>query len=347
MDRVENYKTCGVINQHLEKIYLGAQNITTSGIEYKIEVERKNFDRFDQADYELESNLAFGSLSGTVIKPSNFSNILTGDVLSQTQYVTIYQFNSLLLKLDLDNGLPYYNFYQDFKLSNGGNLRSAMNSLVAKLDQVDPSGNYSSVWTNPIGFEYIGFEFNAIIAHLNFVSTATYFSNYQYSNGTTVFEAIVIDTNLSYQEATLNQEPSFLAGPLKIHKAIRTEVEYAPQHAGDPGSFKQFNTATFIFKRRSFYTASASYNSDISDSYEEIKFTPNVAGTFGSAVWGEQIIFGGAGDQAQIRTYVPLKKQRCRFLGCKFSHAVALETFELYGLTISYRPYNISNRDYR
>lgn len=340
-------KTCGVVNQHLEKIFLGTHNITTSGIKYLVEIERKDFNRFDQADYELPSNLAFGSLNGNLIKPANFSNIAEGDVLSQEQYVTIYQFNSLLKKLDLDNGLSYNQFYEDFKLSNGGNLRSSMNSLVARLDLTDPSGGYGSVWTNPLTFEAIQTQFNLIINILNNVSTATFFTNYKESLGTLNFEAIVTEVNLSYQEATLNQEPSFIAGPLTIFKAIRTEIEYSPQHTGDPAGFKQFSTATFMFKRRSFYTASAGYNSDISDSYEEIKFTPNIAGTFGGTVWGEQVVFGGSGDQSQIRTYVPLKKQRGRFLGCKFSHAVALETFELYGLSLSFRTYTINNRDYR
>ncbi len=132
-----------------------------------------------------------------------------------------------------------------------------------------------------------------------------------------------------------------------IYKGIKTEVEYAPQHAGDPASHKQFSVGTLMFERRSFYTAQVGYKSDISDNYEEISFIPNSAGIFGGSTWGDGTIWGGQGDQAQIRTYIPLKKQRCRFLGCKFTHGVALESFQLYGLALSVRQYMIPDRDYK
>jgi hypothetical protein len=126
---------------------------------------------------------------------------------------------------------------------------------------------------------------------------------------------------------------------LILHKGISTEIEYAPQHMGDPSGFKQFSFGTFMFERRSFYSAQVSYNSDLSDNYEEISFSPNSSGIFGGASWGDGTIWGGLGDQAQIDTYIPLKKQRCRFLGCKFLHTVALESFQLYGISLVYRPY--------
>lgn len=339
-------KTCGIVNQHLDKVFLGGYSISNSAANY-IEVERKNFNRFDQADYEIPITVSTDGLNGNVIKPSGFNNIQEGDVILQEQGVTIYQFNSLLKHLDLDNGLGYYNFYNDFQLSAGKSLRDTMDLFVPQLDTVDPSGGYAALWTSPTSFTAIQTQFNAIVNALNSVSTATFLKNYKTSDGITTFEAIVLSINLLYQEATLSLDPSFMIGPLILYKAIRTEIEYAPQHAGDPSGFKQFHSGVFMFNRRSFYTATTAYNSDISDNYEEIKFIPNVAGTFGGTVYGEQIIFGGAGDQAQIRTYIPLKKQRCRFLGCKFQHNVALESYQLYGLAISYRTYNINDRDYR
>jgi hypothetical protein len=132
-----------------------------------------------------------------------------------------------------------------------------------------------------------------------------------------------------------------------VYKGIKTEIEYAPQHAGDPASFKQFASGTFMFQRRSFYSAQVGYNSDISDNYEEISFVPKSSGIWGEIDWGIGSVWGGQGDQSEIRTLIPLKKQRCRFLGCKFIHGIALESYELYGLSLSVRTYAISDRDYR
>jgi hypothetical protein len=189
-------------------------------------------------------------------------------------------------------------------------------------------------------------EFNLVIQALN-ASPTTYFSNYVNSTGTIIYETIVTEKNNSYGSVTLKAQPPFIQGSVKLCKAITTEIEYAPQHAGDPASFKQFSSGVFMFERRSFTLAQASYNSDISDNYEEISLTSRVSGTFGDTLWGDDNIWGGEGDQSQIRTYIPLKKQRCRFLGCKFTHTIAFEKYELYGLSLSVRSYMIPDRDYK
>lgn len=333
-------KTCATLNSHEDRMYFG------SGSDNYVEVERKNFDRFDYADREIATAFASGGLSGNIIKPSAFSSIATEDVLLQEQYVTIYQYNTLLRHLDLDNGLLVSNFYEELKMVSGDDLTFKMSQLVAKLDIADPTTNYSSLWTNPTAFNTIQTQFNAIVTAVN-NSSGAILKNYNISTGTIKYEAIVIALDSIRQEATLNAVPSFMIGPLTLYKGIKTEIEYAPQHAGDPASFKQYSVGTFMFERRSFYTAQTAYKSDISDSYEDISFQPNAAGTFGTNTFGDSSAFGGQGDQGQIRTYIPLKKQRCRFLGCKFTHGVALESYQLYGLALSVRQYVISDRDYK
>ena len=333
-------KTCAVLNSHEDKLYFG------SGSDNYIEVERKNFDRFDYADRELPISFSSNGLSGSIIKPSGFSFISIEDVLLQEQYVTIFQYNTLLRHLDLDSGLIVQNFYNELKMVPGDDLTFKMSQLVTKLNAADPTTNYSALWTSPSNFSTIQTQFNLIIAALNASSQAN-FSNYVQSTGTIKYEAIVNSLDRIKQEATLNATPSFMVGPLTLYKGIKTEIEYAPQHAGDPASFKQYSVGTFMFERRSFYTAQTAYKSDISDSYEEISFQPNAAGTFGTNTWGDSAAFGGQGDQGQIRTYIPLKKQRCRFLGCKFTHGVALESYQLYGLALSVRQYAIPDRDYK
>jgi hypothetical protein len=333
-------KTCAVLNSHEDKLYFG------SGVDNYVEIERKNFNRFDSADRELPLSFSSSGLSGNVIKPSGFFLISLEDVLLQEQYVTIHQYNTLLRHLDLDNGLLVRNFYNELKMVAGDNLTFKMSQLVAKLNIADPTTNYSLLWTNPAAFNTIQAEFNTIITALN-ASSGAILTNYVQSTGTIKYEAIVTALDSIRQEVTLNAVPPFMVGPLTLYKGIKTEIEYAPQHAGDPASFKQYSVGTFMFERRSFYTAQTAYKSDISDSYEEISFKPNSAGTFGTNTWGDSSAFGGQGDQGQIRTYIPLKKQRCRFLGCKFMHGVALESYQLYGLALSVRQYSIPDRNYK
>jgi hypothetical protein len=339
-------KTCAVLNEHQDKLYFG------SGYDNYIEVERKNFDRWDYCDRELPSGISTGGLSGNVAKPSNLTNIESNDVLLQVQYLTLYQYNALLKKLDLDNGLLVQGFYSDLQIKQADNLTSKMQSLVAKLNVADPDsfvdtqGNTSYTFNNASDFPTIQSEFNNIIKRLN-QSPTTYFSNYVESSDTVSYEAIVLDKNTFEKEVVLNSPPAFLVGPLIIYKGFKKEIEYAPQHAGDAAGFKQFSSGTFMFERRSFTSAEVAYNSDISDNYEEIRINPVSAGVFGGADWGGGTVWGGLGDQSQIRTFVPLRKQRSRFLGCKFNHGVALENFELYGLSLSVRPYSIPDRSYK
>lgn len=331
-------KICAVLHTSEDKLYFG------SAVDNYIEVERKNFDRFDYADRELECNFSTGGLNGVLLKCSNFGNISISDVLLQEQYVTIYQFNALLKKLDIDNGLAIHGFYENLKISNGESLTTKMLALVSRLNIADTSTTY--VFSGATSFFTIQQEFNIIINQLN-SSIKTIFSNYQLSNGTKKQEVIVDSLNNFKQEVTLAYNPAFLVGPLLIYKGIKTEIQYAPQHAGDTSGQKQFSSGIFLFERRSFSRATIGYNSDISDNFEEIDFTVDSQSCFGANNWGSNFVWGGSGDQSQLRTYIPLKKQRCRFLGCKFQHSTALEFFQLYGVTLSVRLLAINDRTYK
>lgn len=331
-------KTCAVLNRSEDKMYYG------SSVDNYIEVERKNFDRFDYADRQVIISLSTGGLKANVIKTSGFNSMSLGDVIYQTQYVTAFQFNTILRKLDLDPEVVTKTFYSSYAFSNGDNLTSKMTQLTSALNAIDPSSAYT--FSGSADFATIQTEFNATITKLN-ASSAFIFTNYPKSSGMISYEAVVLALNTFKKETTLNLSPSFITGTMLLYKAIPTEIIYAPQHMGDPASQKQFSTGTFMFERRSFRTAEVGYNSDISDSYDEIQFVPASASIFGGAAWGDGSVWGGAGDQSQIRTYIPSRKQRCRFLGCKFIHTTALESFALYGLSLSYRTYAIADRTYR
>lgn len=339
-------KYCGILNEHQDRLYFGGEYVAEDGkIIYSVDIERKDFTRFDYADRDFTFNLTEIDLQGVELAPSSIYNFSVGDVILQEQYVTMYQFNSLLKKLDMDMGLDVHDFYNSsIKLENGKSLSTSMSLLVARLNLADSTETYT--FSGTTDFATIQTEFNTIITKLN-NSIKTYFNNYLLSSGTLNYETIVISKNMSYNTVELKTEQPFIAGPMKIYKAISTEIQYAPQHAGDPSSFKQFSAGEFMFERRSFSSATASYNSDISDNYEEITLVAKSASNYGNSEWGNESIWGGQGDQSQIRTYIPLKKQRCRFLGCKFNHAIAFENFQLYGISLSVRTYAIPDRDYR
>lgn len=63
-------------------------------------------------------------------------------------------------------------------------------------------------------------------------------------------------------------------------------------------------------------------------------------GDWGQFNWGG-INWGGVGAPTPLRTYVPLEKQRCRFINMKFSHKVAFEKYNIFGMSLTFRPYNI------
>lgn len=111
-----------------------------------IEKERKTFTRYDYADRELDFSLVDNAYSNGTVKLPAVSNISIGDVLLQTQQLTIYEFNALLEKLDIDPGVPSSNYYSTLAAINGDNLRNKLELLAIKLDSdsLQLSGTYAS-----------------------------------------------------------------------------------------------------------------------------------------------------------------------------------------------------------
>lgn len=120
--------TCGIIHPSQDVMYLGCGDTNF------IEVERKNFDRYDYADRELERTLSAGSYFGTTIHLSNVDDLDVGDVLVQDQLLTTYEFNMLLKKLDTDIGINDTNYYSTLVTTGGANLRTSIMDLATKLD---------------------------------------------------------------------------------------------------------------------------------------------------------------------------------------------------------------------
>jgi len=118
---------CGINAFHDDKLYVGA------GDTNYIEKERKEFDRTDYADrdYTLE---VLPSSTATQLFIDDASDISVDDVFVQEQTVTIYTFNSLLKKLDIDNGVNDATYFSDLEAEAGDSLRDKLIELAVKLD---------------------------------------------------------------------------------------------------------------------------------------------------------------------------------------------------------------------
>lgn len=134
-------KTCGIVHVD-DKLYLGATDIAS------IEQERKNFERTDYADREYIELITSPNYFNKVIKFPTITNFEIGDVITQEQHLTIYDFNMILKKLDIDPGVADNNYFELLQAQGGDNLRTKIDSLAQKLD--NDSGVADSNYMNLI-----------------------------------------------------------------------------------------------------------------------------------------------------------------------------------------------------
>jgi hypothetical protein len=339
-------KTCAVLNHIEDKLYTGSPTVNL------IEVERKNFDRFDYADREINLEIPASSLQGSLVRPSGATNFESGDVVIQYQYLTISRVAQILKMLDTDYNMQPANWESTFSVYPGDNLSSRVTAIVAELNTRDTDtypdiwGNISYVFSGSNDYATILVEWNKIIDRLN-SSPVVYYSNYPKYTYIVPVEAAVLNRDIANNTVSLDKTLPFLEGAITLYKAITSEVEYVPQHGGDALSFKQFTTAQATFQNRSFSYAKLAFNSDLSTDFEYINFAPNSYAIYGNDFYGSGSVWGGFGDKAPIRTFIPRKKQRAKFIGVRIYHSGALESYSLYGITVSYRNYEIDDRAYR
>jgi len=329
--------TCGVVNKGDDKLYLGDNENNF------MRQERKNDNRTDYADLEYTLSIPSASVGDEQITLSNASTLSVGDVIYQLQTVTIFRFNSLLLRLDIDAGLDDTDYYSTLVASAGDNITNKMDALNIKLVADDSSGiitatTYSTDWTTLLS------EFNTLISELNDASSDTAIKTYTSYSDTVAYEVIVTAIPFSGNTVSVSQNVPFLQGSVIIFEGIPVDVEWSPQHFGDAQLTKQVRDATLIFDQTNFYSGTIGFKSDISQSYEFSNFLARGVGDFGYANFA-QSNFGGLGSESPIRRIVPLAKQRCRHLRIRFQHNNARETFKIVGITMN--PRSISARGYR
>ncbi len=126
--------TCGIISPVDDLMYLG------SGIENTLRQERKDFDRTDYADREYSALVTPASYSkaNKTLKLNTVTDYSVGDVLTQNVTITIYAFNQLLKKLDLDTGPTDNDYFSTLQAVANNNMRTKIVALAQKLD-ADPN----------------------------------------------------------------------------------------------------------------------------------------------------------------------------------------------------------------
>lgn len=120
--------SCGVINNSDDKLYLGCTDVAY------IEKERKNFDRTDYSDREYETLIGSGSMLNYQIALPSVSSYRIGDVFVQEQTMTVYDYNGLLKKLDMDTGVGDNDYFEELQMVRGDSPRNKLVALAVKLD---------------------------------------------------------------------------------------------------------------------------------------------------------------------------------------------------------------------
>lgn len=332
-------KTCGIVKPADDRLYFGPADVNF------IERERKDFLRTDFADREYPLSITQDIINDVELTLSSLANVQNEDVLLQEQYLTIFQFNTLLKKLDLDPFVQFNDYFSSLGVSVGVNFRNALDDLATKLDMdtgVNNSNFSSSIGS---GTTFVDFQndFNIIV---NLLNTASGVKNptFKPSSGTITFETLIVSSETTNNTVIILFPTPFIFGPVTLYKGIKTDIIWAPQTFGDPSILKQVSEGTYLFEDTVFYKASVSYASDLTPNFEGVDFEGSGLGDFSLFYWGDQT-WGGGGSQVPLRTYIPRNKQRCRFLRPRFEHGIAREKFSLFGVSLTFRP--ISTRAYR
>lgn len=329
--------TCGLVSEDADRLYVGAGDTNF------LLQERKNLDRTDYCDRDFDLTIASSGVSGTNVTLSSTSNVEIGDALYQEQYVTISQFNRLLLKLDIDMGLDDTDYYSSLVASAGDSLKSKLDSLNTKLVSDDSSGTVTAVvFSTTLVTQQT--QFNTMIGELNNAACDTSLKNYKESNDTTFYEGIVRAIDTVNDIVTLNYSLPLIETSCTIYESFLQDIIWKPQHFGDVAAFKQVREGSIVFDQNRFYSMKYSYASDLNPSFVETEVFGNGPGYWGITSWGN-FYWGGEGNDVPIRTYIPKDKQRCRYLTARIKHRNSREGFRILG--ISMEPRLLSKRAYR
>jgi len=337
--RWEYDANCGLVAEKDNTLYLG------SGDRNYVSKERKNFDRTDHSDRDFSNEIVADGVDSTEITIASSNDIEVGDVIIQTQDISINYFNNRILRrMDtFDTGIiaPVDStLLESFGMVNGDNLVEKLQALVDYLYTLDSSITKSEVSNNTVLD-----DMKLLVDELNTTETITSLKNYAYPEQV-IYEAYITSVDAPNNLITINTERPFLEGSIQVYKNIKKTVEWNPQHFGDPSALKQVREVTIMFDQNNFYDAIAKFGSDVDQSLTEVPFQGKGIGYWGDMEWSNpNAYWGGEGNDIPFRTIVPRSKQRCRYITMVFEHTNAREQFRVLGVSGVIRP--ISSRGYK
>lgn len=337
---IDKTVNCGVVLHFDDKLYLGPADISFT------EQERKNFDRTDYADRQWDNTIVTAGVIGTQINLPTVAHINVGDVLVQDQTVTVYEYNMLLKKLDIDTSLTDGNYYSTLIASAGNNMSLKLDALISKVaadagrlaqpGRTSP-GTYTALEPTGSTFALLKTNFNAFVVLLN-ADPGLAFSNYVPNSNNSALEVIITAVNIITRQITVNLAVDLIAGVITTYNAINCTFTYGPLTMGDSLGLKHMREATVMFETRSFTSGILSFASDLLPMFNDVPFDLDGNGIFGysgnSEGFGSKY-FGGASNSAPFRTLIPRNNMRCRYLVVKMKHSIAREIFNVFGITIT------------
>ncbi|MDW8347250.1 MAG: hypothetical protein RML94_09860 [Bacteroidia bacterium] len=317
---------CGI--SFNSRIYLGMGDIAG------IDIERKDFSKYDYADRIYTKQFIFNSfISPNKFKLSSVSDTQIGDALYQKQAVTISKFNQLTAQLYSDpaiQALPpaQKSFYQTFKANIGDNISNKLQTLATTLN-THLGTSFTTTFSTNVNILYN--QYNTFITQLNNAPELV-LSSYQPLTSFTYYESPIIKIDSNNKIVTTIDKVPFLEGDVELHKAIRAEFEYNPLTFGDVSALKHIRYGSVLLANADLYLAEIGYASDLSPYFEFIKFSLEGDGSWGVFFYGNTA-WGGFGTQIPFRCTIPRQKQRCRFIRPKFKHYVAFFKFLVLGVS--------------
>jgi hypothetical protein len=326
---------CGLVNLEDDKIYLG----DASGRYYVLR-ERKNLERQDYADRDFTLQLPTEFVNGTTYDISSAIEIEAGDVLVQEQYVDINKFNRMLKKLDREVALSG-TYLSELEMVIGDNMEV---SILALWNKLTSDGITLSPLSGGNTAVQLQTDFNSIVSVLNDPLSITGAKDYKTADDLLVYETLILDVNIPANQVTVKFSTNFLVGNVQVFKAIKSKVQYVPQHFGKPETTKQISEGTFIFDQTNFWGGTVGYSTDRSYDFSSISFTEKGPGNWAGFDWGSAV-WGGGGNEVPVRVFVPREKTRCRYIHIQFMHSNAREKWRLLG--VSLEPREVSPRGYR
>ena len=280
------------------------------------------------------------------------------DTVVNTRYdeeytVTVVDDNNFTINFDstsdiIDNAIFKDYYYKTFGAKAGDSMPVKMGELNYHIYLLDFYAFPQAVQniTNRIYSQTnLKTETESFIAELNNSDTITRVKRYK-NPETVYFETFIEEIDTYRSQVTVHTPRPFVEGDIEVYKGFKCDVEWNPQHFGDPSALKQIRYVTIMFDQNNFYSATAKFSTDIGQSVVEVPFRSKGIAYFGDMNFDDpNAYWGGLGNDVPYRTAVPTSKQRCRYLTMGFEHNISRESFRILGVSGIVRA--ISDRGYR